>query len=94
MPRAHSAAPGAPHVCSAARTVAALEAHAQHLMLRVLLSDPPGGLSTTDATLGLAFMAMLFNVTAVVRLHKKCATCCDMMCGRIGLLVHCWQLVA
>lgn len=52
----------------AARTVAALEAHAQHLMLRVLLSDPPGGLSTTDATLGLAFMAMLFNVTAVARL--------------------------
>ncbi|KAL4458781.1 hypothetical protein ABPG75_013646 [Micractinium tetrahymenae] len=52
----------------AARTVAALEAHAQHLMLRVLLSGPPPGLSTTDATQGLAFLAMLFNVTAVARL--------------------------
>ncbi|KAL4435890.1 hypothetical protein ABPG77_000652 [Micractinium sp. CCAP 211/92] len=52
----------------AARTVAALEVHAQHLMLRVLLSGPPEGLSTVDATQGLAFLAMLFNVTSVARL--------------------------
>jgi hypothetical protein len=48
--------------------VAALEVHAQHLMLRVLLSEPPEGLHATDATQGLAFMALLFNVTSVARL--------------------------
>lgn len=48
--------------------MAALEQHAQHLMLRVLLSGPPNGLSPTDATQGLAFLAMLFNVTSVARL--------------------------
>lgn len=53
---------------SAARTVAALEQHAQHLMLRVLVSGAPEGLSSTDATQGLAFLAMLFNVTSVARL--------------------------
>lgn len=52
--------------CSAARTVAALERHAQLLMLRVLLSEPPEQLSSVDATQGLAFLAMLFNVTSVV----------------------------
>lgn len=36
-------------------------------MLRVLLSGPPEGLSSTDATQGLAFLAMLFNATSVVR---------------------------
>lgn len=50
--------------------MAALEEHAQHLMLRVLLSGPPEGLSTVDATQGLAFLAMLFNVTSVVRLDR------------------------
>lgn len=55
-----------PWPCSAARTVAALERHAQLLMLRVLLSEPPQGLSSVDATQGLALLAMLFNVTYVV----------------------------
>ena len=54
--------------CSAARTVAALEQHASHLMLRVLLGGAPPGLSHTDATQGLAFLAMLFNATSVARL--------------------------
>lgn len=40
----------------------------QHLMLRVLLSGAPEGLSHTDATQGLAFLGLLFNATAVARL--------------------------
>lgn len=52
---------------SAAQTVVSLEQHAQHLLLRVLLSGPPQGVSAVDATQGLAFLAMLFNVTSVVR---------------------------
>lgn len=38
----------------------------QHLMLRVLLSGAPEGLSPTDATQGLAFLGLLFNATSVV----------------------------
>jgi len=38
----------------------------QHLMLRVLVSGAPEGLSSVDANQGLAFLAMLFNVTSVV----------------------------
>lgn len=46
----------------------------QHLMLRVLLSGPPEGLSSTDATHGLAFLAMLFNATSVVSQPEACTT--------------------
>lgn len=41
-------------------------------MLRVLLGGPPDGLSPIDATQGLAFLAMLFNVTSVVRAYTRC----------------------
>lgn len=57
-----------PAPASAARTVAALEQHASHLMLRVLLGGVPPGLSPTDTQQGLAFLAMLFNATSVARL--------------------------
>mgnify|MGYP001810184336 CR=1 FL=1 len=60
--------------------MAALEEHAQHLLLRVLLSGPPEGMSATDATQGLAFLAMLFNVTAVVRCEQV-ASMHVVLCG-------------
>lgn len=56
---------------SAAHTVAALEHHAQHLLLRVLLSGPPESASAVDATQGLAFLAQLFNAINVVSVGRK-----------------------
>jgi hypothetical protein len=38
------------------------------LLLRVLVSGPPPGLSTLDATQGLALLAMLFSTASTARL--------------------------